>query len=74
LICIYFFISNIRGPEPFSYEEIYTYQGREPLVDVDADLNNVPWYHQEVYPLVYQGYPINSSIQLSSGNRDPGLN
>ncbi|MGB3463646.1 MAG: hypothetical protein WBA74_00175, partial [Cyclobacteriaceae bacterium] len=62
--------SNIKGPEPFAHEEIYDFNERPPLVEIVADLNNVPWYTDEVYPLVYNGYPINSDIMISTTNRD----
>lgn len=65
--------SNIKGPEPFAEEEIYEYNQRPPLIEIEADFNNVPWFNQEVYPLVYNGYPINPDITISADNRDPSI-
>lgn len=65
--------SNIKGPEPFAHEELYEYNQRPPLIVSEADLNNVPWYNQDVYPLVYNGYPIHPDIKISPDNRDPSV-
>jgi hypothetical protein len=66
--------SNISGPEPFSYEEIYGSPYNEPLVQMEADLSNVPWYQNDVYPIVYQDYPLQGTIRLRPAyNRDPSV-
>lgn len=62
--------SNISGPEPFSEEEIVGINGAPPLVQMEADLSNVPWYSTKVYPLVYQDYPINGTMRIRSENRN----
>lgn len=49
--------SNIGGSEPFSGEELIGGIGFDPLIRLEADLTNVPWYNNEVYPIVYNGYP-----------------
>jgi hypothetical protein len=64
--------SNISGPEPFSYEEIYGSPMNAPLVQMEADLSNVSWYSNEVYPLVYKDYPINGTLHFREAyNRNP---
>jgi hypothetical protein len=65
--------SNVGGPEPFSHEEIYGSAFNTPLVQIEADLSNVPWYNNEVYPLVYENYPINGTMHLRASNRDPNI-
>ncbi len=62
--------SNFGGNEPYAQEEITNINNNEPLIQIVADLNNVSWYQNEVYPLVYQGYPINSDLTISPSNRD----
>lgn len=63
--------SNIRGPEPFSEEEIVGVNNNPPLVQMEADLNNVPWYTNKIYPLIYQGYPLNGTMRIRPENRNP---
>lgn len=65
--------SNIGGPEPFSYEEIYGSERNAPLVEMVADLTNVPWYNNQVNPIVYAGYPLLGRFKISEENRDPAL-
>lgn len=65
--------SNISGPEPFSEEEIVGLNGSPPLVQMEADLSNVPWYTTKVYPLVYQDYPINGTMRIRPENRNAAV-
>jgi hypothetical protein len=62
--------SNFGGPEPMSYEEIYGSDKNGPLVEIEADLTNVPWYTNDVYPLVYKDYPLHGTLKISATNRD----
>jgi hypothetical protein len=65
--------SNISGPEPFSEEEIVGINNNPPLVQMEADLNNVPWYNDKVFPLVYEGYPVNGIFRIRPENRNPDI-
>lgn len=65
--------SNIHGPEAFSYQELYPESGRPPLIALEADLTNVPWYQDKVYPLLYEEYPLEGEVNISSANRDPAI-
>lgn len=62
--------SNISGPEPFSEEEIVGINTNPPLVQMEADLNNVSWYNDKVFPLVYEGYPLKGSFRIRQENRN----
>jgi hypothetical protein len=59
---------NLQGPEQFSMEELGD-DGQAALIKLEADLTNVPWYNQAIYPILYDGYPIAGRITIS--NRDP---
>jgi hypothetical protein len=65
--------SNIGGPEPFSKEEIAGNDGGDALVRMEADLVNVGWFQNEIFPLIYSDYPIQGKFQISASNRDPRL-
>ncbi len=65
--------SNIKGPEPFSEEEILGRVNFEPLFQLEADLSNNTWYNQDIYPMIYEGYPIMGQFRISSSNRDPSV-
>lgn len=62
---------NFGGPEPFSYEEIYGGDSFEPLVQLEADLSNVPWFSEKIFPLLYNNYPIHGLLSIA--NRDVGV-
>jgi hypothetical protein len=64
---------NFGGNEPFSYEEILGSDKNSPLIQLEADLTNVPWYQNKVFPLVYQNYPVEGAITISAQNRDPAV-
>lgn len=63
--------SNIGGPEPFSYDEIYGSAERPALIQMEADLSGNSWYQNSVYPIVYADYPIMGKFTLT--NRDPNV-
>lgn len=66
--------SNFGGTEPFSVEEMNGATQHAPLIQIEADLTSVPWYHDLVYPLTYEGYPLHGTIRLRpSVNRDPEI-
>lgn len=63
--------ANIAGPEPFSYEEIYGSEFSPPLVYTVADLTEVGWYNEQVFPLIYAGYPLETKFTFrESFNRN----
>jgi hypothetical protein len=64
--------SNIGGPEPFSEEEIVGSRTNSPLIQLEADLAEVPWYNSDVYPVVYEGYPYNGLLLIEQ-NRNAAL-
>lgn len=64
---------NYAGTEPFSREEMMGGERDAPLIRVEADLNNVPWFDKEVHPLVYEDYPIEGEIMITLDNRNPSI-
>jgi hypothetical protein len=61
---------NLNHTEPFSQEELVGSAIMQPLVQMEADLSNVPWYQNEIYPLIYSGYPLMGSLKHK---RDPSV-
>ncbi|MFN8889958.1 MAG: hypothetical protein ACK5WF_21050, partial [Cyclobacteriaceae bacterium] len=57
--------------EPFDKIELYgnSYSRNKPLVSFVADVSDNRYYNQEIYPLIYEGYPIDGKITIS--NRIP---
>jgi hypothetical protein len=41
-----------------------------PLIGFEAKLADVPWYRDYIYPLVYEGYPLNGTFRLKWRNAD----
>ena len=53
----YFLVNNIPGNEPFDIFEQKGAEGFSPLIKIEADLANTPWYQTDVFPKNYQHYP-----------------
>jgi len=49
------------------------FTGNKPLITMEADLSNNAYYHNEVYPLVYEGYPLDGDIKVSRTVSDMGM-
>lgn len=63
-------MSFISGPEYFDEAEIAGVNRTQsiPLLQLEADLTGNDYYNKEVYPLVYQGYPLDGSIKIDWRN------
>lgn len=61
-----------RGDEYFDGMEIGTGEHAltERFINLEADLSNTPWYEQQMYPLVYQEYPLSGSLRVRNRNVD----
>ncbi|HNH58898.1 MAG TPA: hypothetical protein PLS80_02650, partial [Cyclobacteriaceae bacterium] len=53
-------MSFISGPEYFDEAELVGVNRTQsiPMIQLEADLNGNDYYNKEIYPLVYQGYPL----------------
>lgn len=54
----------VSGEELFDEAEIEGLMGAEKLIQMDAVLNGNLWYENHVYPLVYDGYPLQGWVTL----------
>jgi hypothetical protein len=57
--------------EPFDKVELYgsPFTGNKPMITLEADLSDNRYYNQEIYPLIYDGYPLNGDLSIE--NRKP---
>jgi hypothetical protein len=62
--------SYMQGPESMDRYELEGVNEYKPLVATEALLADNPWYNQWVYPLVYEGYPLQGYIKTT---RDTSL-
>ena len=53
--------------EPFDKAEIMgnEYTGNKPLITLQADLTDNDYYTNHIYPLIYEGYPLDGNIKTS---------
>lgn len=60
------------GPEFFDgFEYVSSAYDQDKLIQVEADLtDNNEWYQQLVYPLVYEGYPLNSRAVIRNRTKE----
>jgi hypothetical protein len=60
--------STVSGSEYFDLVELRGVQrsSGKPLVQLEAVLADNQYYNQQVYPLVYEGYPIDGNIKILS--------
>lgn len=63
--------TSFSSDEPFDKIELYgnNFTQNKPLVTFVADLTDNRYYNQELYPLIYEGYPLDGNITIS--NRIP---
>lgn len=54
-----------RGEEFFDSHELNLIPELSPALILDADLESSPWYKEDVYPIVYEGYPLLGFVKLS---------
>ncbi|MBS2213775.1 hypothetical protein KEM09_20370 [Carboxylicivirga mesophila] len=52
------------GPEFFDRYEINGDGDIQPLIQREAVLNGADWYQTNIYPLIYEGYPIHSKALI----------
>ncbi|MEZ4974054.1 MAG: hypothetical protein R2820_12145 [Cyclobacteriaceae bacterium] len=60
----------LRGDEFFDANELGLLPGIDQSMILEIDLKNSPWYKEDVFPLLYEGYPLLGHIKL---NRDTSL-
>jgi hypothetical protein len=63
----------LNNAECFDAFELRGSTGRNamiPLIGFEAKLADVPWYRDYIYPLVYEGYPLNGTFRLKWRNAD----
>jgi hypothetical protein len=59
------------GPEFFDGSEFITSTyDQNKLIQIEADLSGNEWYGNSIYPLVYEGYPLNSKIVIRNRQVD----
>jgi hypothetical protein len=53
--------------EPFDKAEIFgnEYTGNKPLITLQADLQDNDYYNNDIYPLIYEGYPLDGNIKVT---------
>lgn len=56
--------SYLIGDEAWDAAELNGLNGNAPFIQMEAVVQNNAWYHNIVYPLLYQDYPIASAMQL----------
>ncbi|WP_333820349.1 hypothetical protein [Ohtaekwangia sp.] len=65
---IFQLISHLSTPEWLDEYEVTGGNGFEKLVQGEAILDDNNWYNKNIYPLVYEGYPLNGNMSIT--NRD----
>jgi hypothetical protein len=63
--------TSFTADEPFDKIELYgnTFTQNKPLISFEADLSDNRYYNQELFPLIYEGYPLDGNITIA--NRIP---
>lgn len=66
--------SNIRVPENFVESEMAgSNYDQTKLVRLEADFSDNNWYNNFIYPLIYEGYPINGVVALRRAAEPLGI-
>jgi hypothetical protein len=65
---IFQLVSHLSTPEWLDEYEANGGDGFAKLVQGEAVLDNNNWYNKNIYPLVYEGYPLNGNMSIT--NRD----
>lgn len=70
-----FIVGTTVLDEPFDVAELVgsPYTQNKPLIQCTADLSDNAYYQNSVYPLVYDGYPINGNITVTRTTDEQGL-
>jgi hypothetical protein len=59
------------GPEFFDGSEfVSSAYDQDKLVQLEADVAGNSWYENLIYPLVYEGYPLNSKVVIRNRTKD----
>ena len=58
-------VYTIKNTELFDDYELNEYNK---MLSMEADLSSTSWFHNDVKPYVYEGYPVNNALKLE--NRD----
>jgi hypothetical protein len=59
------------GPEFFdAFDFVGSTYDQDKLVQFEADVTGNNWYENFVYPLVYEGYPLNSKVVIRNRTKD----
>jgi hypothetical protein len=64
--------SKVESNEAFSKEELLgnEFTSFKPIIQLEADLSQNEYYHNKVYPLVYESYPIDGDIRITKRKLD----
>jgi len=62
--------ATVYGNEMFDKYEIEGHHGFEPLIQRQAVLEGADWYQNNIYPLIYQDYPLNPKATITYRNTD----
>lgn len=57
--------SYLLGDEIWDAAELIGLNGNTPFIKMEAVTHNNEWYQNIVYPLLYSGYPLTSTMQLT---------
>lgn len=69
-INIFQLTSYLKGDEFFEEAELSGTTASPPLIQVEAILEGNRWYTDDVYPLVYEGYPLLGWMKVTRPNPD----
>ncbi len=66
--------ASVEATEPFSYEELIgsKYTENKPLIQAEALLTD-RYYTSEIFPLIYQGYPLDNRFTVDRDIQELGL-
>jgi|GEM_PF-310730 len=64
------YLDNAECFDAFELKGITGRNAVAPLIGFEAKLSDVPWYRDYIYPLVYEGYPLNGTFHLKWRNPD----
>ena len=69
---VHYLKTSLQMDEPFDQAELSgtAFTGNKPLIKVEADFSGNAYYNDIIYPLIYEGYPLDGVITIS---REPSL-
>lgn len=62
--------ATVYGTEMFDKYEIEGHNGFKPLIQRQAVLQGADWYQTNIYPLIYQAYPLNPNATITYRDTD----